>query len=216
MAFQFLDSLFNIDPRVRLKPTNGNIYKLEELDIAPLRARSYVELALDNGFVVKHDENFRVKNIFGAKRGIRSKSDFIVVSNLNGRTEYLVVELKARNYQIEKVRNQFICGTAMAEYCRRLGVDHEGDVARFLNFDVYAVVLTNTVSEHKGTGINHDPTCLAFKKKCGPGTGVLCVNGHSVTLDQLRRNSIHVDISFSACNKFDTVVPYPGGPDEMN
>ena len=159
--------------------------------------------------------NFRVKNIFGGEKGIKSKGDFIVVSESKGRTEYFVVELKSRNYKIEKVRNQFICGTAMAEYCRRLGVDHEGDVGRFVNFDVYAVVLTNTVSEHKGTRINDDPTCMAFKKKCGPGTGVLCVNGHSVTLDQMRTNSIHVDISFNACNKFDTMVPYPGGPDEM-
>lgn len=214
MAYSFLDRLFSKDAKVRLTPEVGNRYKLVESGDGPLSERSYVEVVLENGFVIKHDENFRVKYIFSDQKGFRSKGDFIIISSYNGRTEYYIVELKSRHYKIERVRNQFISGAAMAEYCRRFGIDHVGDASRFLGFDVYAIVLTNTVSEHRGTGIDSSPQNRAFMRKCGPGTGVLCVNGHSITLDQMRINAIHVDISFGACNKFDTLVPYPGGLDE--
>ena len=213
-VYSFLDRLFSRNSKIRLSPQSENKYRLDENGSSPFNSVSYVELTLANGFVVKHDENFRVKHIFSTEKGFCSKSDFIVVSQTNGKTEYFIVELKSRNYKIEKVRNQFICGVAMAEYCRRLGIDFEGDVSRFLKCDVYAVLLTNTVTEHRGTALDSNLDSLAFAKKCGPGTGVLCVNGHTVTLDQLRANAIPVKIGFGDFNPFNTLVPYPGGEDD--
>ena len=84
MAFPFLDTLFNKDASVRLPVRDGNIYRLEEslgLDCTS----SYVDLYLPNGFVVKNDENFRVKNIFNkGTKGFTSKNDFIVVEYYDG------------------------------------------------------------------------------------------------------------------------------------
>lgn len=212
--YLFLDRLFSRNPKIRLSPQSGNKYRLDENGSNPFNSSSYVELTLQNGFVVKHDENFHLKKIFADEKGFRSTGDFIVVAKTNGKTEYFIVELKSRNYTIEKVRNQFICGVAMAEYCRRLGIDHEGDVARFLDCDIYAVLLTNTVTEYRGTAITSNQVNLGFAKKCAPGRGVLCVNGHALTLDQLRANAIPVKIGFGDFNPFNTLVPYPGGEDD--
>jgi len=213
MAYAFFDRLFNDDASVRLRAMSNGVYRLEELSTEPLSARSYVDLHLPNGFVIKHDENFRVKNLFKNTKGFVSKSDFIVVSGSDSELEYYVVELKSRNYKIAKVQRQFRSGISLAAYCRRLGTDAELDASRFAKFSVYAVVLTNTVSEHRGTAIDRENKNLEFAKSCECSKGVYCVNGHSVTLDGLRKYAFKVGLDVSDVNDFKGMLPYPGGPD---
>lgn len=214
MACAFLDRLFNVHDAVRLRPTTGNVYHLEELGEDRLSARSYVDVSVPNGFVIKHDENFRVKKIFRDLKGFRSKGDFIVVSNEGDHVDYFIVELKSRNYKIERVQRQFRCGVALASYCQRLGLDCEKAPERFGKIAVYAVVLTNTVSEHRGTVISANAVNLDFAGRCDAAKGVYCVNGHSVSLADLRRHAFSVSLMPDKCNDFSGMVPYPGGPDE--
>lgn len=214
MAFSFLNTLFNNEASVRIPVRDGNHYRLEELSSCT-GASSYVDLYLPNGFVVKNDENFRVKNIFNKKgKGFASKNDFIVVASGDDGLEYYIVELKSRNYKIEKVQRQFRAGVAMASYCKRLGIDVVADVSRFEKFSVYAVLLTNTVSERRGTAIALNSDSLKFAKKCDESQGVYCVNGHSITLENLKKHAFKVSLSCSECNDFSGIVPYPGGMDD--
>lgn len=214
MAYSFLDRLFNDDVSVRLPARADNVYRLEEISTEPLSARSYVDLFLPNGFVIKQDENFRVKSIFKNGKGFYSKNDFVIVSHDGEKLEYYVVELKSRNYKLNKVQRQFRTGISLAAYCRRLGTDCELDAGRFARFSVYAVVLTNTVSEHRGTAIDREQTNLIFAKACEESVGVYCVNGHIITLDGLRKHSFKIGMGVSDVNDFSAMLPYPGGPDD--
>jgi hypothetical protein len=215
MAFPFLDTLFNKDASVRIPVRDGNIYRLEESSPGLCVASSYVDLYLPNGFVIKNDENFRVKNIFNNNvKGFVSKNDFIVVATGDDGLEYYIVELKSRNYKIERVQRQFRTGVAMASYCKRLGIDVVADASRFEKFSVYAVLLTNTVTERRGTSIVFNPVSLSFAKKCDDSVGVCCVNGHSITLEDLRKHAFKVSLDCNECNHFRGIIPYPGGPDD--
>jgi len=216
MAFVFLDHLFSTTSTVRIATKGDNLYRLAEISNGPLSAQSYVDLYLPNGFVIKNDENFRIKQIFSDGRGFYSKNDYIIVSLKDSELEYYVVELKSRNYKIEKIKRQLRTGVAMAAYCRRLGIDAELNAARFEKFSVYAVVLTNTVSEHRNTAIHKDPVNLEFSKTCEKSLGVYCVNGHKITLEKMKKFAFKVSLNADDVNNFDGITPYPGGPDDKS
>lgn len=217
MAFAFFQKLFNDAQTVRLRSDVGGVYKLSERNTEgqPFSDPSYVELSLPNGFVVVNDENFRVKKLFRKVKGFASKNDYIVINRRDDETEYFIVELKSRNYKVEGVRNQFRCGVALAGYCKRFGIDYEGDATRFVKVSVYAVLLTNTVTQHRGTAIGDTQGAARFKASCGVQSGIYCVNGHVVTIDDLRTHAFKVDLSGSVVNSFAGMPFYPGGDDEQ-
>ena len=216
MAYDFFNGLFNLSEQVRLKKSANGIVKLEEsqtVDAGVLSKRSYVEIALPSGFAIRHGENFRLKNIFSAAKGYGCNSDFIIVSNESPILEIYIVELKSRNYRKPKVINQLICGSALVSYCVRFGIDKVQSSGRFKYIRAYGVVLTNTTSECLGTGLSANSEVVEFAKKCGPSSSVYCVNGHEITLEQLRYHAIPIALDNQKANDFTGLPPYPGTGD---
>ena len=217
MAYNFLDGLFNLSEQVRLKKSTNDIVKLEEsqtVDAGALSKRSYVKIALPSGFVIRHGENFRIKNIFSSVKGYGCNSDFIIVSNVPPIVEIYIVELKSRNYRKGKVINQLICGSALVSYCVRFGIDKTQSSRRFEFVRAYGVVLTNTTTECLGTGLSANTEVVEFAKRCGPSSGVYCVNGHDITLEQLRYHAIPIALDNQKTNDFTGLPPYPGTGDK--
>ena len=220
MAYAFFTQLFNSSAEVRVPPLEQGFVRLKEQATAdgaemPLSSESYVDIKVENGFVVRNDENFRVKKIFSKAKGLQSRNDFLIFNRNGSRTEAFIVELKSRTYKTSSVKNQLLTGTALLAYCKRLGIDRHKDCSRFSALDVYAVILTSTVTKRRRSALSEDLTMKRFAEKCGVGSGAVCVNGHCVTLEDLRVHAIAVSLEGDAVNDFDCIPPYPGTDDSL-
>lgn len=219
MPYQFFDSLFSADPEVRIAINASQAIRIDETrDVdgkkKPLSNLSYVDITLpSSAFAIRHDENFHAKRIFSNVKGYQSKNDYFIVAKTNLGIELFIVELKSRCYRKSKVKNQLLSGVAMVSYCIRLGIDRTKDVAGFGMVKIYAIVLTNTISDFSGTGIRANKDIAKYIKACGTASGVMCVNGHTATLEDLRTHAIPVTFDGLKSNDLDVIPPYPGTGD---
>ena len=218
MAYSFFNSLFSSHGDVRICPSPECVLHLEEVstgdeETGPLSSLSYVDIATTiHCFAIKHDENFHVKKIFSHTKGFWSRNDYLLVNQEYDTTEFFVIELKSRNYRKAKVINQMRSGVAMVSYCIRLGLDI-GKIHSLKKFNAYAIVLTNTVTRNLGTDLRANCQMAKFEKRCGRKCGVFCVNGHEISLADIRYHAIPLEFGLCKVNDFTHIPPYPGTND---
>ncbi len=186
MYYSFFEELFNTRDGVRVPKEECDQLRLTEAN----DNESFVKIHLPQGFGVRVDGNLIVSKLFHPNhQHIHKRCDFFLINRLEDGCELFVIELKRRRYKPES-RWQLLTGIALAFYCIQLGKDERHNLSFLRNIKVYATLLTNTSVERFSTNMNEVQRIRQeFKRRCDNVPGLFCVNGHSITLEELRQQS---------------------------
>ena len=203
MFYKWMDSL--ISEAGRIAPESGREFRFIEKQCIV----SYVLLDGIDGFAFSYDENFMCKKVFkkDAWRGFYQRCDYIVLHrNVCGGLDVFCIEMKANCSEYCHVIKQLQSGIAFLAYCKRLGIDRSAEPSLCVNVRFYASVLTQTDDLPNVT--NLQTLRVAVQKRVKEADrlyghkGVICVEGHKLTVDQLRAGSQEVFLDSPKCNIF--------------
>lgn len=203
MFYEWMDSL--IDEAGRVAPECGRGVRFIEKQYIV----SHVLLDGIDGFAFSYDENFMCKKVFKKDtwRGFCQRCDYIVLHhNVDGGLDVFCIEMKANCSGYCHVIKQLQSGIAFLAYCKRLGIDRSAESGLCANTRFYASVLTQTDDLPMVT--NPQTIRDAVQKRVEEAgrlyghKGVICVEDHKLTVDQLRAGSQEVFLESSKCNTF--------------
>lgn len=204
--FDFLDRVFNRRTPVRVPVNRGrpkHIYRMSEKSTGFL---SYVDIKLPTGFVVAYDGNLPLDKLFDRSFYMRRQNDFFVVNLREGLTEIFIVELKSNTRNLHHVVTQLKGGIALLAFCLRHGVDKRLLTVNRRHIKVYAVLLTHTTTRPRGTALSVSADDVDYKEFCSGRSGLVYVENHTVTIEELRGGALPVNVAWSRRNRMEGLL----------
>lgn len=204
----FFENIFNAGVKVQpIKDADGMaVYRMQEAKYSA----SYVDLKIDDGMVVSCDSNLKYDSVFSSCYGMRKCNDYLVVNNCTECVEVFSIELKSHCNDFDRAKRQIQAGIALLAFCHRSRLDqNKAFPANGIKY--YGGVLTNTVIERGSTDPAIQDARLKVRRFLTSRPGVICVNGHDITLERLRTECEVVHLEDGIRNLFSAfpVRPLP-------